>query len=148
MHYYYLSHTFIPPPPRSFNHSAKGTLKYGYQSRVLMTGTPLQNNIQELWTLLNFIGMFSLWSDWSLTCEIFLIPHPFAFTICNVINAKEPSIFPSLEEFDEKFANMANREQVENLQRKISPFMLRRVSAHPPVLSVSIFSSVVASCHV
>ena len=26
--------------------SAKGTLKYGYQSRVLMTGTPLQNNTQ------------------------------------------------------------------------------------------------------
>jgi chromodomain-helicase-DNA-binding protein 7 len=35
--------------------SAKGTLQHGYQSRVLMTGTPLQNNIQELWTLLNFI---------------------------------------------------------------------------------------------
>mmetsp|Transcript_4601 Transcript_4601/g.10378 ORF Transcript_4601/g.10378 Transcript_4601/m.10378 type:complete len:2557 (+) Transcript_4601:190-7860(+) len=74
--------------------SAKGTLKYGYQSRVLMTGTPLQNNTAELWTLLNFI---------------------------------EPSRFRSLEEFEENFGNMANREQVEALQRKISPFMLRRV---------------------
>ena len=74
--------------------SAKGTLKYGYQSRVLMTGTPLQNNTQELWTLLNFI---------------------------------EPGLFLSLEEFQENFGNMANREQVEALQRKISPFMLRRV---------------------
>ena len=74
--------------------SAKGTLNYGYQSRVLMTGTPLQNNTQELWTLLNFI---------------------------------EPSLFRSMEEFDQNFGNMANREQVEALQRKISPFMLRRV---------------------
>jgi len=74
--------------------SAKGSLKYGYQSRVLMTGTPLQNNTQELWTLLNFI---------------------------------EPAMFRSLEEFEENFGNMANREQVEALQRKISPFMLRRV---------------------
>lgn len=74
--------------------SAKGSLKYGYQSRVLMTGTPLQNNTQELWTLLNFI---------------------------------EPRTFPSLDDFESKFGNMANREQVEALQRKISPFMLRRV---------------------
>ena len=74
--------------------SARGTLQYGYQSRVLMTGTPLQNNIQELWTLLNFI---------------------------------EPYKFPSLEEFESNYGNMASREQVEGLQRKISPFMLRRV---------------------
>mmetsp|Transcript_18297 Transcript_18297/g.37033 ORF Transcript_18297/g.37033 Transcript_18297/m.37033 type:complete len:2677 (+) Transcript_18297:174-8204(+) len=74
--------------------SAKGTLKYGFQSRVLMTGTPLQNNTQELWTLLNFI---------------------------------EPALFRSLEDFEENFGNMANREQVDALQRKISPFMLRRV---------------------
>lgn len=74
--------------------STKGTLKYGYQSRVLMTGTPLQNNTQELWTLLNFI---------------------------------EPKLFQSLEDFEEHFGNMANREQVESLQRKISPYMLRRV---------------------
>lgn len=77
------------------NRSAKGSLKYGYQSRVLMTGTPLQNNTQELWTLLNFI---------------------------------EPSLFRSLEEFETNYGNMANRDQVESLQRKISPFMLRRVS--------------------
>ena len=59
-----------------------------------MTGTPLQNNTQELWTLLNFI---------------------------------EPSLFRSLEEFEESFGDMKNRHQVEALQQKISPFMLRRV---------------------
>ena len=38
--------------------SAKGTLQYGFQSRVLMSGTPLQNSLEELWTLLNFIEPF------------------------------------------------------------------------------------------
>jgi len=38
--------------------SAKGTLQYGFQSRVLMSGTPLQNDLIELWTLLNFIEPF------------------------------------------------------------------------------------------
>lgn len=70
-----------------------------------MTGTPLQNNTQELWTLLNFI---------------------------------EPSLFRSLEEFETNYGNMANRDQVESLQRKISPFMLRRVS----VFMVSLFLGV------
>jgi SNF2 family DNA or RNA helicase len=59
-----------------------------------MTGTPLQNNTQELWTLLNFI---------------------------------EPDLFRSLEDFEESFGDMRNRDQVEALQQKISPFMLRRV---------------------
>jgi len=74
--------------------SGKGTLQYGFQSRILMTGTPLQNNIQELWTLLNFI---------------------------------EPYKFPSVEEFEASYGNMSNQDQVEGLQKKISPFMLRRV---------------------
>ena len=34
---------------------AKGMQMYGYQHRVLMTGTPLQNNTAELFSLLNFI---------------------------------------------------------------------------------------------
>ena len=38
--------------------SAKGTIEYGFQSRVLMSGTPLQNSLEELWTLLNFIEPF------------------------------------------------------------------------------------------
>ena len=33
----------------------RGLNAYGYQHRVLLTGTPLQNNTAELWSLLNFI---------------------------------------------------------------------------------------------
>mmetsp|Transcript_3607 Transcript_3607/g.9944 ORF Transcript_3607/g.9944 Transcript_3607/m.9944 type:complete len:2529 (-) Transcript_3607:88-7674(-) len=74
--------------------SAKGTMQYGFQSRILISGTPLQNDLTELWTLLNFI---------------------------------EPFKFPSLDNFQHNFGNMASREQVESLQQMISPFMLRRV---------------------
>ncbi|KAL3945244.1 MAG: hypothetical protein SGBAC_000655 [Bacillariaceae sp.] len=74
--------------------SAKGTMQYGFQSRVLMSGTPLQNDLTELWTLLNFI---------------------------------EPFKFPDLDDFQVLYGNMASKEQVEGLQNKISPFMLRRV---------------------
>ena len=74
--------------------SAKGTLQHGYQSRVLISGTPLQNDLTELWTLLNFI---------------------------------EPFKFPDIDSFLHHFGNMKSKEQVENLQQKISPFMLRRV---------------------
>lgn len=38
--------------------SAHGTMQYGFQSRVLMSGTPLQNDLTELWTLLNFVEPF------------------------------------------------------------------------------------------
>ena len=44
---------------RSFFHwsleYAARCVRYGFQLRLLMTGTPLQNNTQELWSLLNFI---------------------------------------------------------------------------------------------
>ncbi|CAN0169884.1 unnamed protein product, partial [Ectocarpus fasciculatus] len=73
---------------------AKGVTAFGYQHRILMTGTPLQNNTQELWTLLNFI---------------------------------EPAKFPDAEKFAERFGNISSAEQVEALQFRISPHILRRV---------------------
>ncbi|KAG5188935.1 SNF2 family N-terminal domain-containing protein, partial [Tribonema minus] len=33
----------------------RGAGVHGFQHRVLMTGTPLQNNMEELWSLMNFI---------------------------------------------------------------------------------------------
>jgi hypothetical protein len=72
----------------------KGQISYGYQHRVLMTGTPLQNNTVELWSLLNFI---------------------------------EPAKFPDLEKFQSKFGTITTQDQVEHLQRRIAPHLLRRV---------------------
>ena len=73
---------------------AKGQTAYGYQHRILMTGTPLQNNTAELWTLLNFI---------------------------------EPAKFPDAEKFAQRFGVINSAEQVDALQRRISPHLLRRV---------------------
>lgn len=61
---------------------------------LLMTGTPLQNNTEELWSLLNFI---------------------------------EPKEFYSLPQFLAKYGNLETREQVEELQDNIKPFLLRRL---------------------
>jgi chromodomain-helicase-DNA-binding protein 7 len=72
----------------------KGQVAYGYQHRVLMTGTPLQNNTVELWSLMNFI---------------------------------EPAKFPDLEKFTQRFGSITTQEQVEQLQRRIAPHLLRRV---------------------
>ena len=45
------------------NHDSKLTMalrdEYYFDHCVLMTGTPLQNNTQELWSILNFIGIHS-----------------------------------------------------------------------------------------
>jgi hypothetical protein len=74
--------------------ATKGQAAYGYQHRILMTGTPLQNNTIELWSLLNFI---------------------------------EPAKFPDLEKFQQKYGRINTQEQVESLQRRIGPHLLRRV---------------------
>jgi SNF2 family DNA or RNA helicase len=73
---------------------AKGMIAYGYQHRILMSGTPLQNNTTELWTLLNFI---------------------------------EPAKFPSIEKFNEKYGRITTQDQVESLQLRLGPHLLRRV---------------------
>eukprot|EP01035_Chromulina_nebulosa_P019284 gene19284-25143_t len=73
---------------------SKGISAYGYQHRILMTGTPLQNNTMELWTLLNFI---------------------------------EPAKFPDIEKFTARYGVITTQEQVESLQRRLAPHLLRRV---------------------
>lgn len=62
--------------------------------RLLLTGTPLQNNITELWVLLNFL---------------------------------EPSQFDSFDDFHTSFGDLKTQTQVQELQQKIAPYILRRV---------------------
>lgn len=67
---------------------------FSFQHRVLLTGTPLQNNIGEMYNLLNFL---------------------------------QPSSFPSLSSFEEKFNDLTTAEKVEELKKLVSPHMLRRL---------------------
>ncbi|CAN4080377.1 unnamed protein product [Withania somnifera] len=57
---------------------------FSFQHRVLLTGTPLQNNIGEMYNLLNFL---------------------------------QPSSFPSLSSFEEKFNDLTTAEKVEELKK-------------------------------
>jgi superfamily II DNA or RNA helicase len=67
---------------------------FSFQHRVLLTGTPLQNNIGEMYNLLNFL---------------------------------QPTSFPSLSAFEEKFNDLSTTEKVEELKKLVAPHMLRRL---------------------
>ncbi|KAJ8545179.1 hypothetical protein K7X08_017762 [Anisodus acutangulus] len=67
---------------------------FSFQHRVPLTGTPLQNNIGEMYNLLNFL---------------------------------QPSTFPSLSLFEEKFNDLTTAEKVEELKKLVAPHMLRRL---------------------
>ncbi|KAK8899684.1 choline dehydrogenase 6 [Tritrichomonas musculus] len=60
---------------------------------TLLTGTPIQNNVNEMWSLLNFI---------------------------------DPKHYNDLNAFQEKFSNMRNHAQVQEIQNIIKPILLRR----------------------
>jgi chromodomain-helicase-DNA-binding protein 4 len=67
---------------------------FSFQHRVLLTGTPLQNNIGEMYNLLNFL---------------------------------QPSSFPSLSLFEDKFNDLTTAEKVDELKKLVAPHMLRRL---------------------
>ena len=62
--------------------------------RLLLTGTPIQNNTNELFTLLHFL---------------------------------EPDVFSSAAAFSASFGHLEESEQVEALQSRIRPYVLRRM---------------------
>eukprot|EP00121_Abeoforma_whisleri_P010655 Awhi_evm1s9829 len=63
-------------------------------TRVLLSGTPLQNNVGELWALLNFV---------------------------------QNDAFPSQHDFVAEFGSMESSKEVEKLQTRIKPYLLRRL---------------------
>ncbi|XP_048131674.1 protein CHROMATIN REMODELING 4 isoform X2 [Rhodamnia argentea] len=67
---------------------------FSFQHRVLLTGTPLQNNLGEMYNLLSFL---------------------------------QPTSFPSVSLFEEKFNDLTTAEKVEELKKLVAPHMLRRL---------------------
>ncbi|EFA77354.1 chromo domain-containing protein [Heterostelium album PN500] len=70
-------------------------LKYFHTSnRLLVTGTPLQNSLKELWNLLNFLM---------------------------------PNKFHSLDEFQDQYADLKEKDQIAELHNVLKPHLLRRI---------------------
>lgn len=74
--------------------------KLNSKHRLLMTGTPLMNNLKELWSLLNFI-----------------MPELF----------KDRELFEDFLEAKEKISSLTNEQLLEKLHAITAPFILRRL---------------------
>ena len=85
--------------------------------RLLVTGTPLQNNLHELWSLLNFLlpDIFSSSSDFDEW-----------FSIGNKDNGNNNNIN---KEKAEEEAEDRNAEIVQQLHKILKPFLLRRTKS-------------------
>lgn len=71
------------------------TLNSFYREQALiLTGTPLQNNVKELWSMLHFL---------------------------------EGAEFDNYETFEEKYGQLTDHTGVERLQKRLAPYMLRRM---------------------
>ena len=104
------------------------TLGSVYQSRhrVLLTGTPLQNNLPELWALLNFL-LPTIFSSVDTFDQWF--NKPFA-AFRNQPNTAAGSNNNGNDEAEGEVANLSQEEQlliVHRLHEVLRPFVLRRV---------------------
>ena len=78
------------------------------QFKLLLTGTPLQNNLHELWALLNYI-VPELFKDSNIFDDMF---------------AQDETEEDSLSEIE---IQKRNKTMVQNLHKIIAPFMMRRI---------------------
>lgn len=83
---------------------------FNSQNRLLITGTPLQNNLHELWALLNF-----------------LMPDLFASSDDFDLWFKERSGVSSLSSADD--SDVRKNSMIKSLKNLLQPFLLRRLKA-------------------
>jgi chromodomain-helicase-DNA-binding protein 7 len=64
------------------------------EHKLILTGTPMQNNIKELWSMMNYL---------------------------------DPKTFNSCSTFLEQFGDLKQPDQVKELHKTLSPYLLRRL---------------------
>ncbi|CAH0554385.1 unnamed protein product [Brassicogethes aeneus] len=93
------------------NHKSKLSItlrNLNSSNRLLLTGTPLQNNISELWALLNF-----------------LLPHIFN----NMDTFASLFLIEEFQDKDKVIENEENHSIISTIHKVLGPFMLRRLKS-------------------
>lgn len=93
------------------------------QNRLLITGTPLQNNLNELWSLLNFI-LPDIFHDLELFQQWFNFDELTKLKSDRGRDSNESKV----EEFENKLIELnIQKSLIENLHTILKPFILRRL---------------------
>ncbi|MEW1722973.1 DEAD/DEAH box helicase [Streptomyces sp. NPDC093109] len=99
-----------------FSSTAKALRTIPAPARIALTGTPVENNLSELWALLD-------WTTPGLLGPLKAFRARHARVVENVENAKSADI-----------KDVANEEAVERLARLVRPFLLRRRKSDPGIV--------------
>ncbi|AXG82389.1 DEAD/DEAH box helicase [Streptomyces paludis] len=99
-----------------FSSTAKALRTIPAPARIALTGTPVENNLSELWALLD-------WTTPGLLGPLKAFRARHARVVENVENAKSADI-----------KDLANEEAVERLARLVRPFLLRRRKSDPGIV--------------
>ncbi|MER8069560.1 DEAD/DEAH box helicase [Streptomyces sp. NPDC094034] len=99
-----------------FSSTAKALRTIPAPARIALTGTPVENNLSELWALLD-------WTTPGLLGPLKAFRARHARIVENVENAKTAGV-----------KDVANEEAVERLSRLVRPFLLRRRKSDPGIV--------------